>query len=130
MSDEDQKRVFTRNLHRLIDESGKTQKEIADAIGVTPQRFNTWYQGISIPRIGVVQALADYFGVPKSALIDEDMPYNPRHYINDDTLALAQQLHDDKDLRMMFDTVKDLPPDAMQYVKDTLLYLEKIQKRQ
>ena len=49
----------------------KTQKEVADAIGVIPQTFNSWCTGQSLPRMGKVQALADYFGINKSDLIDE-----------------------------------------------------------
>ena len=49
----------------------KTQKEVADAISVSPQTFNTWCQGIALPRMGKVQKLADYFHIEKSDLIDE-----------------------------------------------------------
>ncbi|MCH5261632.1 MAG: helix-turn-helix domain-containing protein [Lachnospiraceae bacterium] len=55
--------------------SHKTQREIAQAIDVSPQTFNTWCQGIAIPRMGKVQRLADYFNIGKSDLID-DKPIN------------------------------------------------------
>ena len=48
-----------------------TQKEVADPIGVSPQTFNTWCQGIALPRMGKVQLLADYFNIGKTDLIDE-----------------------------------------------------------
>lgn len=78
MSETEQKRIFSRNLIRLIETSGKTQKEIAETIGVSPQTFNTWVQGIALPRMGKVQALADYFHINKSDLIDEE--YRPADY--------------------------------------------------
>ncbi len=71
MSEDKQKKIFVKNLLRYIDHSGKTQKEIADAIGVSPQTFNTWCQGIALPRMGKVQALADYFNINKSDLLDD-----------------------------------------------------------
>lgn len=71
MSDEAQKRIFSRNLRRLLEESGKTQKELAEAIGESQQVVNTWAIGRSIPRMGRVQKLADFFGVEKSVLVDE-----------------------------------------------------------
>ena len=71
MSDAEQKRVFRHNLQRYVSMSGKTQKEIADKIGVSAQTFNTWMQGIAIPRMGKVQLLADYFGIYKSDLIED-----------------------------------------------------------
>lgn len=71
MTEIEQKKIFSKNLNRYIAASNKTQKEIADSIGVSPQTFNTWCQGIALPRMGKVQALADYFSISKTDLIDE-----------------------------------------------------------
>lgn len=71
MTEERQRQIFSSNLRRLIDVSGKTQKEIADAIGVSQQIMNVWARGKAIPRMGKIQKLADFFGIEKSELIDE-----------------------------------------------------------
>ena len=71
MSAEKQKKIFSKNLNYYLEKYGKSQKEVAKAIGVIPQTFNTWCTGQSIPRMGSVQALADYFGIGKSDLIEE-----------------------------------------------------------
>ena len=75
LTDEEQKKIFSKNLNHYISLSNKTQKEIADSIDVSPQTFNTWCQGIAIPRMWKVQRLADYFNVGKSDLID-DKPFS------------------------------------------------------
>lgn len=67
----EQKKIFSKNLVALLSQRNKTQKEVADAISVSPQTFNTWCQGIALPRMGKVQRLADYFNIEKSDLIDE-----------------------------------------------------------
>ena len=71
MADEEQKRIFSKNLNKFLSQSQKTQKEVAEAINVSPQTFNTWCPGIALPRMGKVQKLADYFGILKSDLIDD-----------------------------------------------------------
>ena len=71
MSDELQKKIFAKNLRHYLDRENKTQKEVADAIGVSPQTFNTCLQMVALPRMGKVQALADYFGINKSDLLEE-----------------------------------------------------------
>lgn len=73
MSESEQKQIFQNNLNRLLEQRGKSQREVADAIGVSPQTFNTWCQGIALPRMGKIQKLADYFGVLKSQLVDEKL---------------------------------------------------------
>lgn len=70
MTDQEQREIFAKNLNNLLYQNGKTQREVAEAISVSPQTFNTWCQAIALPRMGKVQRLADYFHVPKSHLID------------------------------------------------------------
>jgi transcriptional regulator with XRE-family HTH domain len=70
MTDDVQKQIFSSNLNRLLAYNKKTQKEVADAIGVSPQTFNTWCKGIALPRMGKLQMIADYFVVNKSVLIE------------------------------------------------------------
>ena len=71
MNDLEQKAIFSKNLNKYLSLNNKTQKEVADAINVSPQTFNTWCQGIALPRMGKVQRLADYFNINKSDLIDD-----------------------------------------------------------
>lgn len=62
---------FQRNLRRQLDLAGKTQKEVAEAIGATTGNFSDWIKGRSFPRVDKLQALADYFGIQMSELIDD-----------------------------------------------------------
>ena len=70
MSDEQEKKIFAKNLNGLLYKNNKTQKEVAQAIGVLTSTFNSWCKGVSLPRMGKVQMLADYFHVNKSDLIE------------------------------------------------------------
>lgn len=92
MSDDMQQKIFTRNLNRYVSESGKTQKEIAQAIKVSPQTFNTWTKGIALPRMAKIQALADYFHILKSDLID-DKPPNQDYVVTRFDLELLSAFH-------------------------------------
>ena len=66
-----QNMIFANNLKKLLNDRNLLQIDVAKAINVSPQTFNTWVKGIAIPRMGKIQALADYFGVLKSDLVDE-----------------------------------------------------------
>lgn len=83
MTDIEQKKIFSKNLNYYLSKESKTQREVADAISVSPQTFNTWCQGIALPRMGKVQRLADYFHIEKSDLIDErtEQPSSPKSNI-------------------------------------------------
>ena len=123
MSDTEQKLIFSRNLNKFLSQNNKTQKEVADSIGVSPQTFNTWCQGIALPRMGKVQLLADYFGIEKSDLIDDKS--DDRYYLNEETAAVAQEIFDNPDLRLLFDASRNATPEDLRTARDVLLALKR-----
>ncbi len=106
MTDMEQRKVFSRNLNRFLREKNKTQKEVADAIGVLPQTFNTWAKGIAIPRMGKIQALAEYFHINKSELIDESQA--------DTSIVLSYEEED------LIEAYRKASPDTQQAVRNVL----------
>lgn len=71
MTDEKQREIFANNLSYYVANSGKQQKDIAKALGFNQKTFNGWCNGLSMPTMGKIQALADYFSIGKSDLVDE-----------------------------------------------------------
>ncbi len=67
------KKIFARNLTRYIAQSGRTQKELADMLGVAQSTFNNWCTGVRYPRMDKVEQLARYFNIKKSDLIEEKL---------------------------------------------------------
>lgn len=72
------KKIFSRNLTRLIAQSGKSQKEIAEEMGFKYTTVNTWCKGGSFPSTGKLQVIADYFHLGKEDLI---APYRPKENV-------------------------------------------------
>ena len=71
MSSIGNKEIFAKNLSFYLVTSGKTQKEVAEAIGVTPTSLNEWMKGKKYPRIDKIEMLARYFRILKSDLIED-----------------------------------------------------------
>lgn len=71
MTDEEQKIIFAKNLNYYVYTSGKQQKEIAEDLDFNTKTFNGWCKGLSLPTMGKVQKIADYFGIGKSDLLDD-----------------------------------------------------------
>ncbi len=128
MTDLEQKKVFSKNLNFYLSQSGKTQKEVADAIGVITSTFNTWCQGIAIPRMGKVQALADYFHINKSDLIEEKSESDDSYYLNDETRKIAQEIYDNDELSLLFDAARDAAPEDLKTIHTMLLALKRKEK--
>lgn len=123
MTELEQKKIFSRNLNRLIEKSDKKQIDIASDLNVSPQALNTWVKGIAIPRMNRIQALADYFGVSKSDLVD-DKPIE-EYYVDPRTAQIAQEIKDSKELSALFDVGRGMSPEDLQTVYQLALALKR-----
>ena len=96
MTKEWSKKVFAQNLKKYMDLSGKNQKELAEIAGVSAPTFNEWVNGKKFPRIDKIQKLADYFGVLKSDLI-EDNSLEEKKDKTDVAVDIVFRMNADKD---------------------------------
>ena len=81
MSDLGNKEIFGQNLDRLIKQRGTNVSGLASALHYSVSTVWDWVKGNSYPRIDRIEALANYFGVKKSALVERqtDTPAAPAH---------------------------------------------------
>jgi len=71
ISDEEQKRIFAKNLNYYLNLNGKQQIDVAKDLEINPTTLNMWFKGNSMPGTGKIRALADYFGIGTTDLTDE-----------------------------------------------------------
>lgn len=64
-------KIFTDNFDKYMKLSGKNQKEVAAAVGVSAPTVNDWLKGKKMPKMPNVQKLADCFGVKLSDLVEK-----------------------------------------------------------
>ena len=57
-------------LKELRKERGKTQEEIAELFGVSSRSVSRWENGNTMPELGIIVELADYYDVDIRELID------------------------------------------------------------
>ena len=60
------------NLKALRKQHNLSQQEMAKIAGVTDKAISTWESGTRIPRMGAIQKMADYFGLQKSDIIEDN----------------------------------------------------------
>ena len=87
--DDEIRAIFAKNLNAMLTKHNKSQIEVANTLGIKQSTFSSWCTGTKMPRMDKVQALADYFGVMKSDLIEDKhtlesigaTPYNPTYRV-------------------------------------------------
>lgn len=60
------------NLKALRKQHNLSQQELAKIAGVSDKAISTWESGTRIPRMGAIQKMADYFGLQKSDIIEDN----------------------------------------------------------
>jgi DNA-binding protein len=117
--DENYRRIFARNLNRFLKINEKNQADIAMLLNVSQAAVSTWCTGIKLPRMDKVQALADYFGINKSDLLEDKgtQEEDNSYYIDEYAKELAQFLFKNPEYRVLFDAAKDVSADDLEMVK-------------
>ena len=100
------KEVFAKNLRYFIERSGRTQKEVCEIVGVSTSTFNDWVRAKKYPRIDKIEALANYFNILKSDLIEEKSEAHRQMQQKNETLAgLVVRMRTDSEF---FEAVKKI----------------------
>ena len=63
---------FADNLNYLMEKTGTTAYRLAKSVGAHQTSVANWKNGINMPRLEMVEKIADYFGVPVSYFSEED----------------------------------------------------------
>ena len=71
MDANESKRIMAMNIKRYMERKGVTNQQICDALGFKYTTFMDWIKAVTYPRIGKIEAMANYFGCEKSDLIED-----------------------------------------------------------
>ena len=65
------KEVMSKNIRFYVEKINKDRREICKDLNVSYSTFSDWYNGNKYPRIDKIEAMANYFDIQKSDLIEE-----------------------------------------------------------
>lgn len=71
MNADENKRIMAENIQRYMDQRGISRQQLCDALDIKYTTLRDWLKGLTYPRIGKVEAMANYFGCEKSDLIED-----------------------------------------------------------
>lgn len=122
MSEKEYGIIFSKNLSYYMNKYDITQAVLAKKIGVSPATISNWCNGIKLPRMDKVDALANYFGIRRSDLIVEknEQPEEPTYYLDEDAREAAEFLHKNPDYKVLFDASRKVKKEDIEFVKQML----------
>lgn len=77
ITEDEQKRIFSKNLSYFLSLNDMQQKDLAKVLGVQPSTVTNWLKQTSMPQVSTIQKIADYFKIGKSDLVDEKLEDDP-----------------------------------------------------
>ena len=93
MDEKKRMQIIAENITYFRKQRGITQKELAKEVGITASTMTDYIKLRSAPSFGVIQKLADYFGVKKSD-IDTTFKEESTNSLPDTPDLLTQQITD------------------------------------
>lgn len=119
MSSDASKQIMARNIKRYMDSKGISNQKLCDDLGFKYTTFMDWIKGVTYPRIGKIEAMADYFGIQKSDLIEEKLTEEQKAG-NEALAGIIVRLRMDAGFRQIVETLNTLDADKLKGVQQML----------
>lgn len=82
---------ISENIKLLREKHNLTQEDLADIARVSSKAVSTWETGRNEPRMGVIQKIADHFGIQKSDIIEDKQTRQGNIYEFDNIYPIQTQ---------------------------------------
>ncbi|MCM0583327.1 helix-turn-helix transcriptional regulator [Weissella diestrammenae] len=89
MADLDGKIIMGQNIKRLLKENNMTAVKLAGVVGVSTATISDWSNGKTYPRIEKLELMANFFGVTKSDLVENQVRTETSESAEEPTLMAA-----------------------------------------
>ena len=122
-TEDDIKKLFSNRLSSLMSERNINQREIAQVVGVSESTVGKWLLLKAIPRMGVIQKLADYFNVGKTYFLEAESE-QPGYYTDPEVAEYAEELRTNPELRVLFSSSRNLTKEQMQEAYNFIKFLK------
>ena len=115
------KDIFSTNLKRKMEVSGKTRRDVSEALNISYYTITDWVKGKKMPRMDKVELLANYFGCLISDLIEEKTEEQLNIQKKNDILSdIILTLREDNDLLDIVESLMKLDADKRTAIKSLI----------
>lgn len=105
-------------FEKLLNERGMKVSDFCKATGMSAGTMSDWKSGRYALKAEKLKIVADFFGVSVEYIMTGKQP--EQYYLNPETAAIAQQVYDNPELRMLFDAARDVEPDNIRLAAEML----------
>ena len=119
MKAEENKQIMAQNIQRYMDQRGITRQQLCDALDIKYTTLRDWVKGNTYPRIGKVEAMANYFGCEKSDLIEKKLT-EEKEKDNDILANIIVRMRSDEKFFAVVESIYDMDSSQIDAAKQML----------
>lgn len=116
----------SRRFTALLRLRGLKQQDLADLTGINKASISQYINGSHCPSNKKAKLLGEVLHVNPLYLMDlsDNIEEESLYYNNSDTKMIAQEIFENKELRLLFDAAKDAAPEDLKTVHTMLMALK------
>ena len=113
-------------FEKLCQQRGITPYRFCKDAGISTSTISTWKTSGNKCGTKLQKAICEYFDISVDYLMTGKIPEPKQgYYLNDETAAIAQEIFENKELRMLFDASRNATPEDLLTVRDMMLALKR-----
>ena len=114
---------FPNIFRKIREQSGLTQQQMADKLGVSRSAIGMYENGEREPNFETLELIADTFNVDMNYLLGkkpttEVIP--DRYYLDDDARDMAQFMYENPEYKVLFDDSRKVKKEDIDFVKQMI----------
>ena len=113
-------------FEQLLQSYGITAYKFCKDTKISQSTISTWKKKGNLINGEMAKIIADYFGVSVDYLMTgKEKEGGEKYYLNDETAEIAQEIFENKNLRMLFDVSRKASPERLKAYYNMIRELEK-----
>ena len=94
---------ISESIKRLRESKNLTQEQFGKIAGVSSMAVSQWENGRAVPRMGAIQKISDFFGIPKSEIIGDSPDLKSLRTLAElESIAYKDYSADEHELLLLF----------------------------
>ncbi|MDF2656365.1 MAG: hypothetical protein K0Q48_680 [Bacillota bacterium] len=104
-------------LKELREAKGFNKREAAEKLGMPYTTYNNYETDTRDVGSETLRKIARFYGVTIDFILENDVDGHG-YYLDEEAAKIAQEIFDNPDLRILFDTTRKVKPEDLKLIKD------------
>lgn len=109
----------------FMQERNLSPYKVSKEARVSQPTLSDWKRGKSEPKRATLEKICKAYDLPLTYFYDEEDGGGETYYLNEETAQIAQEIFENKDLRLLFDASRKAKPEDLKLAHDMLMALKR-----